>query len=82
MCTKPQIASAIGYHCYVQSIIIRLGWSVACLTCVQLNTFCPVGTERAAVKKQDSEGSFEASKVTEKGGSIKVKFKRLKKADS
>lgn len=40
------------------------------------------GDASAPVTKKDPEEKFEATNVSEKHGSIKVKFKRLKKADS
>ena len=47
-----------------------------------VSTIPHAGSERGPARKQDQTESFEAADVSEKGGSIKVKFKRLKKADS
>lgn len=40
------------------------------------------GDAAAAVAKRDPEEQFEATNLSDKHGSIKVKFKRLKKANS
>lgn len=34
------------------------------------------------MRKKDPEEKFEASNISDKHGGVKVKFKRLKKADS
>lgn len=46
------------------------------------NSDLVLGDAAASVAKSDPEEKFEATNVSDKHGSIKVKFKRLKKANS